>query len=93
MKKRLLTKLQESETKLEETVARASLLEKNKHRLEQEMEDLAIEVDRCVDWCECFSSLGCCHWLESANQNIYHVYQNTTNSIIRKINYNVITYI
>ena len=63
MKKRLLTKLQESETKLEETVARASLLEKNKHRLEQEMEDLAIEVDRCVDWCECWCSL------ESSNQS------------------------
>ena len=85
MKKRLLTKLQESETKLEETVARASLLEKNKHRLEQEMEDLAIEVDRCVDWCEYFSSLGCHYWLESANQS--------QNSVIRKINYNVITYI
>ena len=56
MKKRLLTKLQESETKLEETVARASLLEKNKHRLEQEMEDLAIEVDRCADWCKCWCS-------------------------------------
>ena len=46
MKKRFLSKLQESETKLEEATARSSLQEKTKSRLEQELEDMAIEVDR-----------------------------------------------
>ena len=46
MKKKLLAKVTDAETQLQSACAKASSLEKNKNRMQGEIEDLMIEVER-----------------------------------------------